>query len=197
MAIKLENTTFDPSEDGFNPVPPGIYPAHIVEVQIRTFDDTGKSVYNLYFKAADEVEQLDVPKMISDGNGSFTQASEDGTPKTISGSFIKGKRFRLNNGMWLTPNPEQGKGWTNRNYVRWCEAVGVEFPKTKDGKLELVEVEEDDILGNPCLIKVNEIDWENKTTGQSGKSMQVVDIHSWDKGTRLSKDELVNDDLPF
>ena len=195
----LKNTTFDSAVDGgFTPIPSGTYPAHVSDVQINTFSDSGKSVYNVTFKAAEEVKNLQVPKLTSDGNGGYAQETgTNGDGLTISGDFIAGKTFRLDKGMWLTPNPEQGKGWQNKVYVKYCQALGVEFPATEDGKLELAEIEDNDILGSPCLVKVNEIAWENKKTGESGKSVKVIDIFEWKEGTKLSTDELSADDLPF
>ena len=195
----LEDTTFDSAVDGgFTPIPSGTYPAHVTEVLINTFEDSGKSVYNLTFKAADEVKNLQVPKLTSDGNGGYTQETNGtGEPVTVEGSFIAGKTFRLDKGMWLTPKPEQGKGWQNKVYVKYCQALGVEFPETEDGKLQLAEVEDEDILGHPCLIKVEEVEWENKKTGDSGKSVKAIDIMPWKEGKKLSTDELSADDLPF
>ena len=134
---KLEDTTFDSAVDGgFIPVPAGVYPAHVSEVLINTFDDSGKSVFNLTFKAADEVKDLKVPKLISDGDGGYVQeVKSSGDLATVDGSFIVGKSFRLDKGMWLTPNPEQGKGWQNKTYVNYCQVLNVQFPETKDGKL--------------------------------------------------------------
>tara|TARA_R100000742_G_C4221168_1_gene44924 strand:+ start:81 stop:677 length:597 start_codon:yes stop_codon:yes gene_type:complete len=196
---KLDNTTFDETTDGgFTPVPAGTYPAHVSEVTINSFDDSGKSVYNLSFKVADEVSNLQVPKLVSDGNGGYNNDTDsDGNELKISGDFIAGKTFRLDKGMWLTPNPEQGKGWQNKTYVKYCQALGVKFPETEDGKLQLAEIEDEDILGHPCLIKVQEVEWENKKTGDSGKSVKAVDLVSWQEGSKLSSDELSSDDLPF
>lgn len=195
----LDNTTFDSAVDGgFTPIPAGTYPAHVSEVQINTFEDSGKSVYNLTFKVAEEVKKLEVPKLSTDGNGGYTQDTDkDGNEIKISADFIAGKTFRLDKGMWLTPNPEQGKGWQNKVYVRYCQSLGVEFPTTEDGKLKLAEIEDNDILGLPCLVKVEEVAWENKKTGDSGKSIKAIDIASWKEGSKLSADELSSDDLPF
>ena len=33
----LDDTYFDPATDGFTPVTPGIYPAHVVEFDTRDF----------------------------------------------------------------------------------------------------------------------------------------------------------------
>ena len=196
---KLENTTFDESVDGgFTPVPPGTYPANVSEVQINTFEDSGKSVYNLSFKIADEIKKMQVPKLISDGNGGYDSVvNESGEEVLISADFMADKTFRLDKGMWLTPNPEEGKGWQNKIYVKYCEAMGIEFPKTEDGKLQLAEVEDEDIVGLPCLIKLEEVAWENKKTGDSGKSVKAVDILEWRYGKKLSAEELSSNDIPF
>ena len=68
--------------------------------------------------------------------------------------------------------------------------------KTEDGKeIQLVEIEESDILGNPCLVRVIDEPWEYK--GKSGIALKVIDVLEWKDGTKLSKDELQADDLPF
>jgi len=192
MAIVIENSTYDPSESGYNKIPEGTYPAHVTAVHSTKFDDTGKSVYNLIFTAADEVKNLKVPKLVSDGNGGYTQDGE------VSGEFIQGKTFRFadKKSMWLNPYPEKGKGWQNERYVNYSTNLGVEFPKTEDGKeIQLVEIEESDILGNPCLVRVIDEPWEYK--GKSGIALKVIDVLEWKDGTKLSKDELEADDLPF
>ena len=196
MAIVIENSTYDPSESGYNKIPEGTYPAHVTAVHSTKFDDTGKSVYNLIFTAADEVKNLKVPKLVSDGNGGYNQEGE------LSGEFIKGKEFRFadKRSMWLNPNPEKGKSWQNKNYVNWTRNLGVEFPETEDGKIQLVEVEESDLIGRPCIVKVVDEAWEYN--GKSGIALKVIDVLEWKDGSALSAEEVAlknnkEDDLPF
>ena len=195
--LDLENALFDEETDGIVPVPPGNYPAHITDVKIRTFD-SGSTVYNLTFKVAPEVSNQTVPKLSMNGDGTPTASTDkDGNALTINGAFLSGKEFRLDNGMWLTPNPAKGEGWKNRRYTEWCESLGLEFKKNKDGKKKLGQAEEDDLLGRGCTIQLKEVAWENKDTGQSGKAMKAVSLSNWDKSYNLSSDELAVDDLPF
>ena len=194
MAKIIENATFDPAEDGFKKIPEGTYPAHVTSVNATKFEDTGKSVYNLVFTVADEVKKITVPKLVSDGNGSFKKDGE------LNGDFIKGKEFRFDKGMWLNPSPEEGKGWQNKNYVNWTKNMGVEFPETSDGKLTLVEIEESDILGKACLVKVVEKPWEYD--GKSGMALKVIGVEKWEDGQSLTSEEVAlknnkEDDLPF
>ena len=196
MAKVIENAVHDPSEDQRDIIPEGTYPAHVTAVNSTKFEDTGKSVYNLTFTAAEEVKNITVPKPTSDGNGGYNQDGE------ISGEFIKGKEFRFANkrSMWLNPQPEKGKSWQNKNYVNWGTNLGVEFPETEDGKIQLVEIEESDILGKPCLVSVKNEPWEYN--GKSGIALKVFDVLKWEDGSALSQEEVAlknnkEDDLPF
>ena len=196
MAKVIENAVHDPSEDQRDIIPEGTYPAHVTGVNSTKFDDSGKSVYNLTFTAADEVKNIKVPKLVSDGNGGYNQTGE------ISGEFIKGKEFRFadKKSMWLNPNPEKGKSWQNGRYVKYSTNLGVEFPEVEDGKIQLVEVEESDILGKPCLVKVINEPWEYN--GKSGIALKVIDVLEWKDGSTLSTEEVAlknnkEDDLPF
>ena len=196
MAKVIENAVHDPSEDQRDIIPEGTYPAHVTAVNSTKFEDTGKSVYNLTFTAAEEVKNITVPKLTSDGNGGYNQDVE------INGEFIKGKEFRFANkrSMWLNPQPEKGKSWQNKNYVNWGTNLGVEFPETEDGKIQLVEIEESDILGKPCLVSVKNEPWEYN--GKSGIALKVFDVLKWKDGSALSQEEVAlknnkEDDLPF
>ena len=196
MAKVIENAVHDPSEDQRDIIPEGTYPAHVTAVNSTKFEDTGKSVYNLTFTAAEEVKNITVPKLTSDGNGGYNQDGE------INGEFIKGKEFRFANkrSMWLNPQPEKGKSWQNKNYVNWGTNLGVEFPETEDGKVQLVEIEESDILGKPCLVSVKNEPWEYN--GKSGIALKVFDVLKWKDGSALSQEEVAlknnkEDDLPF
>ena len=196
MAKVIENAVHDPSEDQRDIIPEGTYPAHVTAVNSTKFEDTGKSVYNLTFTAAEEVKNITVPKLTSDGNGGYNQDGE------INGEFIKGKEFRFANkrSMWLNPQPEKGKSWQNKNYVNWGTNLGVEFPETEDGKIQLVEIEESDILGKPCLVSVKNEPGEYN--GNSGIALKVFDVLKWKDGSALSQEEVAlknnkEDDLPF
>ena len=195
--LELEDALFDESTDGFTPVPPGYYPAHVTDVKIRTFD-SGSTVYNLPFKVAPEVSNQTIPKLSMNGdNTPIASTDSDGNALTINGAFLSGKEFRLESGMWLTPKPAKGEGWKNRKYTEWCEFLGLEFKKNKDGKKVLGQAEEDDLLGKGCTIELKEIAWKNEDTGQSGKAMKAVSLSNWDKSYNLSSDELAVADLPF
>jgi len=98
--------------------------------------------------------------------------------------------------MWLTPNPPAKEGWRNRNYVKYAKALGIDFDKSEDGKISLGQLEEKDINGLPCLVRLCEFTWENRNNGESGKSIKVAELFPWTKGKKLPPSEL-EDDLPF
>tara|TARA_R100001530_G_scaffold42259_1_gene32191 strand:- start:14 stop:574 length:561 start_codon:yes stop_codon:yes gene_type:complete len=186
--MKESTTTFDESADGFVPSPPGLYPAHVIAAESREY--SGSKVFNFTFKVADEVSKMMVPKMIADGNGWY-KASEE----TISGKFLAGRKF-FSKGIWFTPNPASDEKWRNRNYKTFCENLGVVFEKSKDDNnvILLCEIEESDVLGFPCLVKVAENSYEKN--GETVRNMKVSSVFTWNDGTALSPDELTSD-VPF
>ncbi len=80
-------TTFNETTDGFTPSPEGVYPCHVVAVDSREYN--GNKVFNFQFKVADEVEKLELPTMVSDGNGWYTiKVPEDAVVElVVSNSF--------------------------------------------------------------------------------------------------------------
>jgi hypothetical protein len=196
--IKMPNTTYNESKDGLIPIAPGVYPAHVTgleskDLQTKAGDQT---VFNVTFIVADEVTNTKVPKLVKNGDGTYHQSNnEDGTPETISGAYLKGKRFG-SRGIWLTPNPEDGQGWRNRQYKEFFETLGVVFPvNKKSGDISLALVEETDVIGHPCFIKLGKEEYEKD--GEQRFVWKVFDVYPWTDGVVLSADEVSADDLPF
>lgn len=192
--MKPVEATFNDATDGFTPVVEGTYPAHITTFDTKEFN--GSKVYNLSFTVAEEVTKLDVPKLAKDSNGGYTQTyNEKGEPSTVNAGFMAGNMYRVDKGVWLTPNPAEGEGWKNRRYKEFFENLGVSFPTDDNGSTTLAEVEKDDVIGLPCLVELKETSFTN-SEGNERKAMKVTNVFPWQEGQKLSVDELESD-VPF
>lgn len=188
----LENTTFNESTDAFQPIVAGTYPAHIISFESREINDS--IVFNMTFKIADKVGEMEVP-VYQNIDGAYTPTlDEKGEAVTRKGTHLIGKEVR-SAGVWLTPSPKEGEGWKNRKYKEFFENLGVNFPTDTNGNVQLGEVEEDDVLGFPCLAKVGEQEFTNKE-GEKKTTMRVFNTYPWNNGQKLSQDE-IGEDVPF
>lgn len=192
--MKPVEATFNESEDGFTPTVEGTYPAHITTFESREYNQS--KVFNLSFTIAEEVGKLDVPKLAKDGNGGWIQAvNSDGTPQTVNAGHMAGNMYRIDKGVWLTPNPTKGEGWKNRRYKEFFENIGVTFPQDDEGNVTLGEIEKDDVIGLPCLVELRETSFTN-SEGKKRTAMKVTDVYPWGDGQKLSEDEIA-EDVPF
>ena len=194
---ELKNkTTFNEATDGYTPVVPGTYPAHVKEMEVREFGDSGRKLFKLTFVVADDVKNITVNKMERkvNGNGLTPVLDSDGKNVEVSANYLAGKTF-FSKGIWLTPNPEKGQGWRNRNYKEFFESLGIEWAVTKEGDAILGEVEEDDVIGVPCLVKVVEEKYEKD--GEQKTALKVGRAMVWNEGSKLSREEIQADDIPF
>lgn len=192
--MKKVDATYNENTDGFTPVAEGTYPAHVSGFESNEYQ--GSQVFNLTFTVAEEASKLEIPKLAKDNNGNYVPTTNgNGEPATVNASFVAGNSYRVDKGVWLTPNPDEGEGWKNRRYKEFFEGLGIEFPTDKEGNTTLAEVEEDDVLGFPCLIELRESTFTN-SEGKERTSLKVTNVHSWDDGTRLSAEEL-SSDVPF
>jgi hypothetical protein len=188
----LENTTFNESTDAFQPIVAGTYPAHVTAFESRAINES--IVFNLTFKLADKVGEMEVP-VYSQIDGKYTPTlDEDKNPVTRKATHLVGKEIR-STGVWLTPNPKEGEGWKNRKYKEFFESMGVSFPVDDNGNVALGEIEEEDVLGFPCLAKVGEQQFTNKE-GEEKTTMRVFVTYPWNGGQKLAADE-IDSDVPF
>ena len=85
--MKSEYTTFDTATDGgFKPTPPGIYPAHVSSFDSNPWNES--VVFNLIFKLADDVKEVQVPTGEQNGDGNF-HVNKDDDGKTFSLPNVK------------------------------------------------------------------------------------------------------------
>tara|TARA_R100000234_G_C4948424_1_gene156200 strand:+ start:181 stop:771 length:591 start_codon:yes stop_codon:yes gene_type:complete len=195
--IELSDTTYNEERDGIIPIVAGTYPAHVAGLESKDLTTKAgeQKVFNITFLVAEEAGKTEVTKMVKNGDGQMHEVKdEDGNEVKISASYMSGKRFN-STGIWLTPSPEAGQGWKNRKYKEFFENLGVIFPENKDGDTVLAEVEESDVIGNPCFIKLGQETYTKD--GEERSVWKVFDAFTWSDGQKLSEDEVVVDDLPF
>jgi hypothetical protein len=187
------DTVYDSSTDGVLPIVPGTYPAHVSSFEGRTVQTKfgEQRVFNIEFQIAEEVNKMQIIKHTYEDE-QLVPVLENGETVKMSASFMKGKRFK-SRGIWLTENPGEGEGWRNRTYVEFFQGLGVEFPE-KDGKTQLAEVEEEDVIGLPALVKINKEFYEKD--GEQRSTWKVFTATNWKDGQKLDADE-VGEDVPF
>lgn len=195
--IKLEDTTYNEERDGMIPIVAGVYPAHVAGLESKELKTKAgeQTVFNVTFLVAEEVSKTNVLRLVKNGAGELIPSTnDDGTPVQISASFMKGKRFS-STGIWLTPNPPEGQGWKNRRYKEFFEHLGCVFPIDKSGNIKLAIVEEEDIIGRPCFVKLAKETYVKD--GEDRYAWKAFDAFQWADGEMLSADEVASDDLPF
>lgn len=192
--IEMNDTYFDASTDGVIPIVAGTYPAHVSAFEGRTVETKfgEQKVFNVEFQIAEAVDKMMIVKHVYEDD-ELIPVVEDGKEVKISASFMKSKRFK-SRGIWLTENPGDGEGWRNRTYVEFFQGLGVSFP-TKEGKTQLAEVEESDIIGLPALVKLNKEFYEKD--GEQRSVWKVFTATNWKDGQRLDADEVGADPVPF
>ena len=188
----LEGTTLGKGDDKSLPIIPGTYPAHVKTVIVKEWNES--FVYNMTFIVAPEVEKVSIDKMTVE-NGELVKVTDsDGNPVKINASYLAGKEFR-SSGIWLTPNPADSEKWKNRKYKQFFESIGVVFEVDKDDNTVLGQVEEDDILGLPCLVKIAREEY-TASDGTKRQAWKVFQVYPWSNGAKIDPDEL-SSDVPF
>ena len=186
--MKEVDAVYNETKDGFTPVAEATYPAHVSKFESNEYN--GSTVFNLSFRVADEASKLEIPKLTKTADGKY-----EPTGDTINAAFVAGNEYRVDKGVWLTPNPAEGDGWKNRRYKEFFEGMDVKFPSDNSGNTVLGEVEEADVLGFPCLVELRETSFTNKE-GEERTSLKVTSVHPWDDGKKMDTAEL-DTDVPF
>lgn len=187
----LENTTLGKGDEKSLPIIPGTYPAHVSKIDIKEWNDS--VVYNMIFTVANEVEKVSIDKQTIENGELVKVVDADGNPQKISGSYLASKEFR-SNGIWLTPKPGDEK-WKNRKYKQWFESIGVVFQVDDNNDTVLGQVEESDVIGLPCLIKIGQEEYKAQD-GSTRKAWKVFQVYPWQNGERKDASEF-DSDVPF
>ncbi len=187
----LENTIVSKSDSARLPIVPGTYPAHVSEFASMEYNDS--IVFNLTYVIATEASQLEINKMFLDDGQLVKTTDAEGADVMISASYMSGKPFK-GGGVWLTPSPGQGEGWKNKKYQQHCENMGIVFDTNDDGETILGEIEENDVVGKPVLIKLGQEEYTKD--GQTKTAWKVFTVYPWKEGSIMSAEEMKSD-VPF
>ena len=193
--MKETTAIFNEEKDGYTPTAPGNYNAHIIELRARELDD--RVVFNFKVRLSEECAKLDIPKYSKDGDADEPQIVKDDIGKAvmIKADYMVGREFE-SRGIWFTPVPAPKERWKNRDYLIFCERIGVKWPLNEKGETLLGEIEESDVLGLPLLAKIGPYEYKNKKTKKVTKQIKVLNAYSWYDGKRLKPEEL-EDEAPF
>ena len=210
--MKEIDATYDPSASGGTgsrvPIEPGSYPAHVCGYSTREVNTKAgpATVVNLQYVVADEAKHQ-VQKMWdmegwtykTDVNGDrIPLKNGSGEQLTTGCSHMVDKRF-YGNGVFLF----QGGGSSSKNrfYFEFLKALGIATEEVEvDGKKvqKLMLVEEDDVVGLPCYVRIKREEWVDKKTNEKRGAWKANRVFPWIEGSRLSPEEVdPNADVPF
>jgi len=175
-------------------VPQGIYPAHIVDLEVtenkvfNSFSVEGAKhcadIYNLRFSIAEEAENLEIP----------TSSGESINGSTLVSQVVRGKgimMFKDHESEEVIPNPKGN--WAYKNLVELC-GIELEEKKIDDNKggtktvKSLPKLRRSDVCGKPVFITVAHREYEDKIYANA------VKITRWEGGKEI---EVADSDLPF
>jgi len=187
----IEGTTIGRGDTQRLPIIPGTYPAHVTDLAVAEYN--GNFVYNLTFKIAPEVEKIVIDKMVVEDGELVKVTDSEGNSQKINATYLSGKQFR-NSGVWLTPNPEDSEKWKNRKYKHFFESLGVIFDTDESENTVLGAVEETDVRGLPCLVKIMREEYQKD--GMTKHAWKVNQVYPWQNGNKLTEQEL-DVEVPF
>tara|TARA_R110002110_G_scaffold340342_2_gene550519 strand:+ start:180 stop:833 length:654 start_codon:yes stop_codon:yes gene_type:complete len=217
--MKEIDVTFNESENsGFKPILQGEYPAHITGLTSRDLDTkAGKAtVFNLMFTASEEVYKLeqtvyemDGYNIATDDNGHQVIVKDaDGKAKKTDCGFLKGREFRDNGYFCFTEKEGSSK---NGRYFNLLTSLDIELAEiVVDGVThkKLALIEEADVLGKPCTIRIQQQEYVTHETRdlpeaeqEKRKTWKVFTVKPWDtkrfgKAVAIPLEEL-EADVPF
>ena len=181
------------------PYAEGEYLCHIIEVRTKMLDVKGKYRAQLYsFTVEVAEENKDKDFMFMDINGD---------KKQTKGATYVGKKFFGK--LWRFIEPQEGDSFEsnsegNTNYLRFCEAIGVECPKEKktiDGREVEVQLlpnlSSEDLLGKPvtAFIALGK-PWTDKT-GKRRQYFECKFCKEWSGGKSKTITGGRGNEIPF
>jgi len=158
----------------------GVFPGHVVDLEEGR--KNGNSIpFNFTILIAEEAKDIV-------GKDAFTGEDKSGAP-------MVGRKIR-SSGVWLDLKPTES--WRNNKYILVAENMGIEFPKTDDGKVKLLKLEKEDVLGLPVMVQIG---WEfhrddrNKPFDERRKYVRALKFFKWENGKRIEVKDKTSDIL--
>ena len=215
---ELDVTFNEKDNSGFKPILPGEYPAHVTSFTARELQTKAgeATVFNLMFTVSEEVknQKQNVYEMdgynikVDDSGKKAVVLNGDGKPERTDCGFLTGRVFRDNGYFCFTEKEGSTK---NGRYFNLLQSLDVELQDIEvDGVThkKLALIEEEDVLGKPVTIRIQQQEYVTHETRDLPESQQekrkawkVFGVKVWDndrfgKSTTLSIDEL-KEDVPF
>jgi len=194
----------------------GVYPAHIISFDERAVDTRfGQAfVYSLRYRIAPEAakQQQTLWKRANNGHFAKDDAGEriperdkEDNIITISCGNFAGREL-YSNGIFLFVE-EEASG-RNRAYSNLLDVVGIKLEEVEIQKgvvvKQLVQLEENDVLGKPALVKVAYRSFVTRETRELPKEDQdvrwaarVLEVYPWEDGKPIPLEEIEREELPF
>lgn len=210
--MKEVDVIYDPSVAGGTgsrvPIEPGSYPAHVCGYNTREVNTKAglATVVNLQYVVADEAKHQIQKRWDMEGwtyktdvNGNRIPLTDDNGEQLTTGcNHMVGKRF-YGNGVFLF----QGGGTSSKNryYFEFLKALDIKTEEVEvNGKKvrKLMLIEEDDVVGLPCYIRIKREEWVDKKTNEKRGAWKANRVFPWTDGSRLSPEEVdPNANVPF
>ncbi len=178
---------YNENENNNNHIIPELteFPAHIIKLTKKQINN--QIVFNLIAKIDQSAGEMSLKTYkIIDGE-LIPFLDENNKQIVMTGDFFVGREIR-SIGFWLGQR-EAGEHWKNKAYKNMIENF-VDLPKRqKDGiiYLELIDIEEEDVIGKPIIIKL--ITEKYEKDGKNYLTLKFKDMRPWAKGKEINVEE--------
>ncbi len=185
-----------------------LFPAHITKSSVR--ENGNRFNYNPTFRIHDEASLIEnIPAYVyaknENGETVKTPVTEmvDGKErqKIVNGAFMTGREYQYHKVgsnfpgfSFLDEAMPKNERWKNQEYVDIIEALQMEFSKTKDGARLLFVMEDEDLLGLPCYVRLGRVTLPKRVrnedgvwveTGDTIQITKAIEVCPWETGKRM------------
>ena len=129
--------------------------------------------------------------LTKDSNGNTIEVplkDDNGVVVVGPPNHMIGRKMKANT-IWFNPEPGDER-WRNEAYLKFADALGVEFPSTKTDKgvtiTNLMELEAEDILGKPVLVRIGKTKYNDRNDNNRLKTtLKPVEFIKWPDGKEI------------